>query len=226
MAESPGSVQLHASEDPESKAGDELAAAMARVLAKRESVRLAIPGGSAIEALPATRDRLGADWSRVLLTWVDERCVPADDPDSNFGAARHLGLLENPSPARVLALYEEGESPIEAVSRVSRQLSEYFEGALDVLLLGMGEDGHIASLFPSRPEPTEGLVAYVSDSPKPPLERITLTRAILEAAEATILLATGEIKRAAVEGLIAADTRLPAFGLPGLVLVTDLEVSE
>ena len=226
MAERPGSIQLHVSEAPESKAGDELAAAMARVLAKQESVRLAIPGGSALEALSAARDRLGADWSRVLLTWVDERCVPPDDPDSNLAAARGLGLLENPSPARVLALYEEGESPVEAVARVSTQLNEYFEGALDVLLLGMGEDGHIASLFPSRPEPIGGLVAHVSDSPKPPLERITLTRAILETAEATILLATGEIKRGAVEGLIAADTRLPAFGLPGLVLVTDLEVSQ
>jgi 6-phosphogluconolactonase len=224
VADRPNSPALRISDDPLETASQELYSAVSRVLAERGSVRLAIPGGSALAVLPRARRRLGDDWTRVALTWVDERCVPEDDAESNRGAARRLGLLEAPAPARLLPLYEDGESPARAAVRVAIALSKDFRDGLDVLLLGMGADGHIASLFPSRSQPQEGWVVHVADSPKPPADRITLTRAFLETARAAVLLVVGESKRDALLGLLAGDSRLPACGLPGLVIVTDLEV--
>ena len=101
---------------------------------------------------------------------------------------------------------------------------ESCEGGIDIALLGMGEDGHIASLFPGHAAPPEGaLAAHIADSPKPPKDRITLTHRVLAAAtDVSILLATGEGKRAALERLGAGDASLPAHGLPRLTVVTDL----
>jgi 6-phosphogluconolactonase len=220
--------RLLVSRDPVAAAADALCEAIRCVLATRESVRLAIPGGSALAALPGARDRLGPTYTRVALTWIDERCVPAEDAASNFGAALRLGVLERPAPAQVLRLYHDRESPERAVERVSAALRSEFDDALDVLLLGLGEDGHIASLFPTRSGTTgeHARVAHVADSPKPPRDRITLSRSMLATARRAILLATGEGKRAALARLLGGDASLPAHGLPGLVVVTDLALPE
>ena len=104
-------------------------------------------------------------------------------------------------------------------------LDRDFDGALDVVLLGLGEDGHVASIFPGQAS-SAGRVAFVPASPKPPPERITLTRAFLATARETVLLATGEAKREALSRLLAGDPALPAHGLPGLTIVTDLALGE
>ena len=215
---------LRRSDDPAGEAGAALAAALRVVLADQDIARLAIPGGSALAALAFARERLGEAWQRVALVWVDERCVPEADPESNRGSALRRGLLNDPAPARCLALYEDGEMPAQAVTRASSALRDEFGDALDVLLLGLGEDGHVASLFPSRAPVGDGPVAHVADSPKPPADRITLTRAVLGTARAAILVATGELKRAALTRLLAGDEALPAHGLPGLQIFTDLAI--
>lgn len=202
-----------------------LVAALTAADSERGSARLAIPGGSALEVLGAARTQLGAAWSRVLLTWVDERCVPFADGASNRGVAFRSGALDaRDPPAHLLPLFEDGECPFQALERIEAALDAEFDGALDVVLLGMGEDGHIASLFPGATESAKGRVAFVRESPKPPAERLTLTRSILATARRTVLIATGEPKRAAVERVLSADSALPATGLPGLVIVTDLDL--
>ncbi len=203
----------------------------------RSEIRLAIPGGTALAAVVRAATQLGEVWRRVALTWVDERCVPVASPESNRGEAMRRGVLPfesgipaarsaarsvERSPARVLPLFEDGEAPEAAVTRVGRRYVDEFSGALDVVLLGLGEDGHVASLFPGHFGATSAFAAYVPDSPKPPARRITLTRRALASAAHTLLFATGEGKRSALQRLRAGDPTLPATGLPGLVVVTDL----
>jgi 6-phosphogluconolactonase len=209
--------------NPAAAAGVRLADHLSEVAREGSAPRLAIPGGSALAALAVARRRLRDEgtFERVRLTWVDERCVPAASPDSNRGAAARLGLLQDPAPAEILELFHDGESGAQAVERVAAELRARFDGALDVVLLGMGEDGHVASLFPGAPTPPDARVFHVVESPKPPRERISLTRALLATARHTVLLASGESKRGALSRLAAGDPTLPAHGLPGLTVVTD-----
>jgi 6-phosphogluconolactonase len=94
------------------------------------------------------------------------------------------------------------------------------------LLLGLGEDGHIASLFPSAWTRLPGKrVAFVSNSPKPPPRRITLSRRMLASAAHVVLLASGPAKRDALRRLRAGDPSLPATGLREMVVVTDLDLN-
>jgi 6-phosphogluconolactonase len=218
-------VRLVVSGEPVRAAAAAVVAAV-RAADRRTGPRLAVPGGSAAKAIRPVRDALSAAgiWHRVRLTWVDERCVPFDSEDSNRGAAYRAGFLDaGAPPGTEVALFADEESPDDAVVRVRSRLASAFDGALDVALLGMGEDGHIASLFVGRGD-AEGPVAHVPDSPKPPPSRITLTRAFLRTASRSVLLATGEQKRAALTRLVRGDDTLPASGLPELTIVTDLEM--
>jgi 6-phosphogluconolactonase len=203
-------------------ATERLAAHLESVIAARGEARLAIPGGSAAVVVGRLRARLGSNWQSIVLTWVDERCTAFADEDSNRGAAyRAEALTEACSCAFELALYEDGESADEAVQRVETILADRFAGSLDATLLGMGPDGHVASLFPERTWEGPTKAIHVACSPKPPHDRITLTRSTLATARFHLLLATGDAKRGALERLRRGDPLLPATGLPGLVVVTD-----
>ncbi len=208
------------------EAGGRLAEAIARICLHQGSVRLAIPGGSALEAFGHARKSLGrTDWASLRLTWVDERCVPFSHRDSNRGEAYRRGVLKATDPLELeLPLFLEGESPQEACARVQGVLETSFGGGLDLALLGLGEDGHIASLFPGHPwRPLSALVQAVEDSPKPPACRISLSLPLLAAAEC-ILAVSGESKRGALERLLQEDPALPGSSLGKLTVITDLEL--
>jgi 6-phosphogluconolactonase len=210
--------------DPAAAAAALLIPLLEAVDRQRGRVRLAVAGGSAAAVLGALRRGLqGGVWSRLLLTWVDERCVAWADPQSNRGAAYRDGQLDSlEPPALELPLYLDGETPPEACARVAAALRDPFGGGLDVLLLGMGEDGHIASLFPGRPFERIGgpPVFAVPDSPKPPSRRITLALSMLATAERAVLVAAGPGKRAALDRLAQGDPALPASALRELTVIS------
>ena len=219
-------LRVSSGADAVERAALAVAAALQEAVRETGHARLAVPGGSAAAAVGIVRARFEEIWSTVHLTWVDERCVPQDDEDSNRGSAYRAGILDpGMPPALEIPLWLDGEQPDAACDRFRQAWQRDLASALDVVLLGMGEDGHVASLFPGRPWP-QGVVGLVNDSPKPPPKRMTLTRAALATARCTVLLATGAAKRDALLRLVGGGEDCPARGLPGLMLVTDQDLGE
>jgi 6-phosphogluconolactonase len=213
--------------NPVDAATERLMESLEVVIEARGEARLAISGGSVARVVGDLRRAMGAKWECVALTWVDERCAPLDHADSNRGAAYRDGQLDRSDPCGFeLGLFLDGETPDQAVTRVDSSLLDRFDGALDVNLLGMGEDGHVASLFPGKGWEGPRRAIHISDSPKPPLNRISMTRSMLATARLHLLLAMGEGKRDSLRRLRFEDPALPATGLAGLEVVTDQSVEE
>src|SRR5262245_61580878 len=154
---------------------------------------VALSGGSTPRALherlarPPLRDEV--DWEQVQVYWGDERYVPPDDPESNFRMARETLLAHVPIPAaNIYPVPTVGGTPEAAASAYAETLTASFGADLprfDLILLGMGPDGHTASLFPGHPEvvaPGEELVVAVHGAPKPPPERISFALKLINAA--------------------------------------------
>jgi len=134
-------------------------------------------------------------WGRVTVLFGDERCVPPDHPDSNYRLARE-SLLDSVAPATVHRIAGE-LGPDEAAAAYDRIVGAL--APLDVVLLGAGEDGHTASLFPGHPEVrAAGWAVGVRNAPKPPPDRVSLTLPALQGARHVIVLATGSGKADAV----------------------------
>jgi 6-phosphogluconolactonase len=178
------------------------AAAVAHAAA--EAVREALRGGARTLVLAggttpglAYQELAGMDvaWGRVTVLFGDERCVPPDDPESNYRMARET-LLSWIAPASVHRM--PGElGPDEAAAQYESVVSTL--APLDVVLLGVGEDGHTASLFPGNLAlEATSRVTGVRAAPKPPPERVSLTLRTLRSARLVLVLATGAGKADAV----------------------------
>lgn len=195
----------------------------------KPGARLGIPGGSALGVLRLVREELPpARWSALRLTWVDERLVPVSDAASNRGEAFHGGSLSRDQPvALLLPLVVDGENAAAAVARVSSDFARDFGGELDVALLGLGEDGHIASLFPGHAAlASDALVVSLTDSPKPPPVRVSLGLKVLaRPGVERIIVAMGAGKRAALKQLMAGDQAIPAARLGRVIVVTDQQLN-
>jgi len=232
MSES--SVVVHA--DPQVLA----TAAAARLIIKlldaqagRGSASVVLTGGrgaaEVYRSIGRSPAREAVDWSRVDVWWGDERFLPAGHPDRNETQAREALLDSLPlDPARVHAMPAsdgpDGDDAKAAAARYARELAAAAKPGsselphFDVLMLGVGEDGHVASIFPEHPGGYEtGTVAAVHNSPKPPPTRISLTMPTIRTAEEVWLIAAGKDKAApvgmAIEG--AGPKQLPAAGAVG-----------
>lgn len=232
---STGSVVVHA--DPELLSEAVAARLVVRILdaqAERGLASVVLTGGGiaarvyrAVRTSPA---RDAVDWSRVDLWWGDERFVPARDPERNERQAREALLDAVPlDPARVhpmpAADGPDGDDPEGAAARYAEELATAARPGtarlphFDVLLLGIGDDGHVASVFPEHPAAYEARpVVAVRGSPKPPPVRITLTLPAINTAEEVWLVAAGAGK-ASVVGMAlagAGPVQLPAAGVRGV----------
>jgi len=177
------------------------------------------------KALNASPARDAVDWSRVDFWWGDERFLPLGDPDRNETQVRAALLDALPlDPARVHPMPAsdgaDGDDPDLAAARYVDELLGP-AGALphfDIVLLGMGPDGHVASLFPGHPELNETRpAAAVRNSPKPPPTRLTLSFDVINSADEVWLIASGEEKAKAVGAALSGGTPVdvPAAGVHG-----------
>jgi 6-phosphogluconolactonase len=177
-------------------------------VAARGRFTVALPGGSVATSFFPRLARVPFDWSRTDFFWGDERAVPPDHADSNYAAARSLWLTPAGVPeASVHRMKAEEPDLAQAAADYARELAEVAGSPprLDLVLLGVGPDGHVCSLFAGHP--VLGLrdraVAVVEDSPKPPPRRLTLTLPVVTGAGLVVVVALGrgkaEIIRAALE---------------------------
>jgi 6-phosphogluconolactonase len=186
-------------------------------------------GGALLKEVAASPARDAVDWSAVDLWWGDERYLPAGDPERNDTQAREYLLDALPlDPARVHVMAPSDEVSEEAsaaqyAAELAAAATGMFASAVpgmpvfDVLLLGVGPDGHVASLFPGHPcfAVTEGTVIAVRESPKPPPTRISLTLPALQTARQAWLLASGEGKAVAVARALGGEG-LPCASVHGI----------
>ncbi len=195
-------------------------------LAARGEFRISLSGGSTpqrlYELLAAPPYRDVFPWTRVQCFWGDERFVPKSDARSNYRMAREALLSRVPiPPANIHPIPTEGLTPEEAALSYERTLQSHYGATaldparplFDVTLLGLGQDGHIASLFPGSEElldRTRWVVAVTGVAPEP---RISLTRPVLESSRHVAFLVAGGEKRAILERVRERDRALPAARL-------------
>ncbi len=181
-------------------------------VAGRRACYLALAGGETPRgcykrlAGPPYRDSL--PWASVFVYWSDERQVPLDDPASNYAMAKAALLDRVPIP--VEQFFPLVGDPTPALRRVPPDAGG--RPRFDVIHLGLGEDGHTASLFPGSPalQEKQALVAAVHNAPKPPPERLTLTLPVINAARAVLFMVQGASKREALARARRRDPAVPA----------------
>lgn len=202
---------------------ERLAAAQAR----GEVPQVGLTGGSIAEELHRELARRAGgssvDWARVVFWWGDERFVPAGSSDRNAVRARedlldHVPVDED--HVHEVPASDEVDTAEEAAAAYSATMREKGAGAFEVLMLGIGPDGHCASLFPGHQAlgATDDIAVAVHDSPKPPPDRITLTFETLQHSRAVWFIASGEGKAEAVARALADDGTVeetPARGVRG-----------
>ncbi|MCY1293150.1 6-phosphogluconolactonase [compost metagenome] len=197
---------------PEQLAGElaiTVASALRAAIESRGSAVLVVSGGRSPVAFFERLSGQVLDWSKVTVSLADERWVPVSHPDSNEGLVRRHLLQGEAARARFFGLYQ-GAPSVEASARLAdAALAEL--APIDVLVLGMGEDGHTASLFPGSPNLGEALRADCPQrclpmlAPSVPRQRLTLTLPLLASARLTLLAVQGQAKLATLADALAGD---------------------
>jgi 6-phosphogluconolactonase len=188
-------------------------------IAQRGLFRLALAGGETPRVVHQAIVQAASDlpWSRVQITFGDERCVPPDDPDSNYRMAKESLFDHVPLPSGNIFRIRGEITPEQAAREYEQMLravaARFAEPRYvhDLILLGMGPDGHTASLFPGSPALAEKDRDVIpARGPKPPPQRITMTFPLLNAARRVRFLINSAAKLPLVEKIIGGDLSYPA----------------
>lgn len=179
-----------------------IADAIAAAVAQRGTCAIALSGGSTPRAVyeQLARDELSVPWEHLEVFFGDERCVPPDDPASNYHMAFDALLRHVPIPRARVHRMPADSADLDAAARAyDALLPERF----DVLLLGLGADGHTASLFPGAPTLDERERRVVpAEGPTAPRRRLTITPPVIAAARRTAMIVAGAEKAEIVERVL------------------------
>lgn len=218
---SPHVLRYLNADDLATHAAERLLKALIGYQADGRVAQLCLTGGRiALRIYSRLADLVGEsdlDPARLELWWGDERFVPTDDPGRNVGptlASLAGRFAVDPAHTHPMPAADGLIDPGAAAATYAKELGDT---RFDVCLLGLGEDGHVASIFPGHPsgEVTSQTVIGVSDSPKPPAERITLTIPALSRSGEVWFLVSGAEKSNAVASALAGDEALPAARVHG-----------
>ncbi len=164
---------------------------------ERGSFRIVLAGGTTPEKVYEQLSASDSDWTAWHIYYGDERCLPVEHPDRNSVMARKAWLDHAPIPAEQIHTIPAELGPEKAALAYERIVARALP--FDLVLLGMGEDGHTASLFPGHHHEAGRLALPVFGAPKPPPERVTLSLEALNDSHAVIILVTGAAKSHAVQ---------------------------
>lgn len=226
---------IHVVSDAEgvASAGARLVGAMLRGRAgrTRDGLSLALSGGATprrLYELLSAEPGEAIPWERTSLFWGDERCVPPEDMRSNYGMVSRTGLLNRPLAGVHRMLGE--LPPDEGAAQYEDELKKIFSARglprFDLALLGLGGDGHVASVFPGSPGPTDRghwvLPTEIYDGTR----RLTVTLPVLAAAHSLLFLVSGEAKAEAVRQVLSKETRAADQPLPARYLLDIISVNK
>lgn len=171
------------------------------------AVSCALSGGAAALIYLGALKEADVDWQRVTMFWADERAMAPDDPESNYGIAERMLLnpLGSRAPAAIRMPTDQMPLAHAALWYDEALAAALNNGALDLAILGVGEDGHVASLFPGHRALTQDDLRAVAieDAPKPPQRRLSLTLSFLLQTRSIWLIAIGQRKLPALQAAIA-----------------------
>lgn len=176
-----------------------------KINSAKKPFSIAFPGGTSVKGLLENLASKKIDWQGVNAFMSDERMAPATSPESNYRQADEL-LFSKAKGIRAFSF-----DPSAGVHEYSRKFLEATQGKLDIVVLGVGEDGHVASLFPASKaiKYREPGYVYVGNSPKPPRQRISLSSQAIGAAAMAVLLFASDSKRNAFKKF-KSDSEIPA----------------
>ena len=179
-----------------------IASSIKKLLETQERVVLALPGGRSVARIFSRLKNMGVPWKQVHIFMVDERLVPLESSDSNFKLAKDYFIRELIDKGE---LPEKNVHPFHDTASADQGIESYGEGlkklggAYDIVLLSSGEDGHVGALYPNHHSIRDESEYYLwmSDSPKPPARRMSMSRKLLLRTKVVVLLFIGDSKREA-----------------------------
>ncbi|XP_078040608.1 6-phosphogluconolactonase [Augochlora pura] len=185
-------------------------------LANGDTFKVGLSGGSLVQLLAQSLPSLTTDWTKWYFFFCDERVVPFDNNDSTYGEYRAKLIGKIPVTEDQFIKINADLSAEEAAKDYIKKMSVFFPPdrvpCFDVLLLGLGPDGHTCSLFPDHKVLNEASlwVCPINDSPKPPPSRITLTLPVINNAKKCIFAITGSSKAEVIKKILQDRENLPA----------------
>ena len=208
----PANVQAHTFTEASALAtglAQDVAERLRRAIEAKGQATLVLSGGRSPVPFLEALSGLTLDWSKVVVSLADERWVPVEHADSNAGLLRRHLLKGEAAKARFVGLYRPADTLDAAAEAADRALVDL--PPIDVLVLGMGDDGHTASLFPASPQVRAGLQRTSEYrclpmlAPSVPHQRLSMTRALLATAAFTVLSVQGQGKLATLREALAGD---------------------